>query len=180
MGAVEAARPADNRGAAARWLTFAGRADVHGHHVPPIPPRAAAGHLALTLPELVAWGERFGAGLRAPVVVALSGDLGAGKTTLAQAICRGLRVVDDVTSPTYAIVHEYRRAGGDIVHHLDLYRLEDPRELANIGWDAIVGDPGIVLVEWPERAGPYLPPRAVRLDLEHLPGDPDRRLLLAG
>ena len=153
---------------------------MHGHRVPPIPPRAAEGRLALRLPELVGWGERFGAGLRAPVIVALSGDLGAGKTTLAQAICRGLGVVDDVTSPTYAIVHEYTRANGDIVHHLDLYRLEHPRELANVGWEAIVGEPGIVLIEWPERAGPHLPAGAVRIDLEHLPGDPDRRLLLAG
>ena len=154
--------------------------DHDGHHVPPIPPRAASGRLALTLPELVAWGERFGAGLRPPVVVALSGDLGAGKTTLAQAICRGLGVVDDVTSPTYALVHEYETPRGQVVHHLDLYRLEHPRELANIGWEAIVDDPGIVLVEWPERAGAQLPRDAVRIDLEHLPGDPDRRLLLAG
>lgn len=150
------------------------------HHVPPVPPRAADGKLALTLPELEAWGERFGHNLRAPVIVALSGDLGAGKTTLAQAICRGLGVRDDVTSPTYAIVHEYTTASGATVHHLDLYRLEHPRELANIGWDAITGEPGIVLVEWPERAGPLLPEDAVHLDLEHLPGDPDRRLLLAG
>jgi tRNA threonylcarbamoyladenosine biosynthesis protein TsaE len=153
---------------------------MHGHQVPPIPPRAAEGRLALSRAELAAWGERFGAALRAPVVVALSGDLGAGKTTLAQAICRGLGVTDDVTSPTYAIVHEYTRANGDVVHHLDLYRLEGANELANIGWDAIVGDPGIVLVEWPERAGAHLPKDAVRIDLEHLPGDPDRRLLLAG
>lgn len=153
---------------------------MHGHRVPPLPPRAAEGKLALTLPELVAWGERFGAGLRAPVVVALAGDLGSGKTTLAQAMCRGLGVADDVTSPTYALVHEYATRTGQVVHHLDLYRLEHPRELANIGWDAIVGDPGIVLVEWPERAGPLMPHDAVRIDLEHLPGDPDRRLLLAG
>jgi tRNA threonylcarbamoyladenosine biosynthesis protein TsaE len=153
---------------------------MHGHQVPPIPPRAAEGRLALTLTELSAWGERFGAALRPPVIVALSGDLGAGKTTLAQAICRGLGVTDDVTSPTYALVHEYATTGGGIVHHLDLYRLEHPHELANIGWEAIVGEPGIVLIEWPERAGALLPSEAVRIDLEHLPGDPDRRLLLAG
>jgi tRNA threonylcarbamoyladenosine biosynthesis protein TsaE len=153
---------------------------VHGHQVPPIPPRAAEGKLALTLPELVAWGERFGMGLRAPVVVAIAGDLGAGKTTLVQAICRGMGVTDDVTSPTYALVHEYTTRGGQAVHHLDLYRLEHPRELANIGWESIVEEPGIVLIEWPERAGALLPRDVVRIDLEHLPGDPDRRLLLAG
>ena len=153
---------------------------MHGHHVPPIPPRAGEGKLALTLAELESWGERFGRGLRPPVIVALSGDLGAGKTTLVQAICRGLGVRDDVTSPTYAIVHEYTAADGTTVHHLDLYRIEHPRELANIGWESITGEPTIVLIEWPERAGALLPKEAVRIDLEHLPSDPDRRLLLAG
>lgn len=153
---------------------------MHGHQVPPIPPRAAEGKLALTLPELAEWGERFGRGLRAPIVVALSGDLGAGKTTIAQAICRGLGVRDDVTSPTYALVHQYAAADGSTVFHLDLYRLEHARELANLGWEEIVGGEGIVLVEWPERAAGHFPPGTVRIDLEHLPGDPDRRLLLAG
>ena len=152
---------------------------MHGHVTPPIPPRADKGRLALTLPELEAWGERFGAALRPPVVVALAGDLGAGKTTLAQAICRGLGVREEVTSPTYAIVHEYHGARG-VVYHLDLYRLEHPRELANVGWSDMLASPAIVIVEWPERAGGHLPPDAVRVDLEHLPSDPERRLLLAG
>ena len=152
---------------------------MHGHVTPPIPPRADKGHIALTLPELEAWGERFGAALRAPVVVALRGDLGAGKTTLAQAMCRGLGVREEVTSPTYAIVHEYHGTHG-AVYHLDLYRLEHPRELANVGWSDMLASPAIVIVEWPERAGGYLPPDAVHVGLEHLPSDPDRRLLLAG
>ena len=152
---------------------------MHGHVTPPLPPRAADGRLALTRPELDAWGERFGAALRAPVVVALRGDLGAGKTTLAQAMCRGLGVVDDVTSPTYALVHEYRGAHG-AVYHLDLYRLEHPRELANLGWSDMLATPAVIIVEWPERAGAYLPGDAVHIDLEHLPSDPERRLLLAG
>lgn len=153
---------------------------MQGHHTPPLPPRAADGRIALTLPELEAWGERFGAALHPQVVVALAGDLGSGKTTLAQAICRGLGVADEVTSPTYALVHEYRGAHDVRVYHLDLYRLEDPGELANLGWDDIMAAHAVVLVEWPERAGGYLPADAVRIDLEHLPADPDRRLLLAG
>lgn len=153
---------------------------MHGHRVPPIPPRAGDGRIAVTQAELAAWGERFGTALRAPIAVLLSGDLGAGKTTLAQAICRGLGVTDDVTSPTYALVHEYRAASGDPVYHLDLYRLAGPRELANLGWDDIMSRRAVVLIEWPERAAGHLPDGAVRIDLEHLPGDPDRRLLLAG
>jgi tRNA A37 threonylcarbamoyladenosine biosynthesis protein TsaE len=66
------------------------------------------------------------------------------------------------------------------VYHLDLYRLERPDDLVNIGWDEIVGSRALVLVEWPERAAGRLPADAVPIDLEHLAGDPDRRLLLAG
>jgi tRNA threonylcarbamoyladenosine biosynthesis protein TsaE len=84
-----------------------------------------------------------------------------------------------VTSPTFALVHEYSAAAGP-VYHLDLYRLSGARDLTNIGWDEIVADHALVLVEWPERAGERLPAAHVPIDLEHLPGDPDRRLLLAG
>lgn len=149
------------------------------HRAPTVPPLAPRGHLALTIAELVDWGERFGRAARAPLVVTLAGDLGAGKTTLAQAICRGYGVAEPVTSPTYAIVHEYQ-APASPVYHLDLYRLERPDELTNVGWDEIVAARALVLVEWPERAAGALPRDAVPIDLEHVPGDPVRRLLLAG
>ena len=149
------------------------------HHPPPIPSRADRGRIALTRDELAAWGERFGRAARAPLVVAISGDLGAGKTTLVQAICRGYGVKAEVTSPTYAIVHEYAAPAGS-VYHLDLYRLEDERELTNVGWDDIVGAHALVLVEWAERAGSRLPPARVPVDLEYVQGDDSRRLLLAG
>ena len=149
-------------------------------HHPPIPPRADRGRLRLTREEMIAWGEAFGRAARAPLVVALSGDLGAGKTTLVQAICRGYGVTEPVTSPTYALVHEYQSPRSR-VYHLDLYRLEHEEELTNIGWDDIVADAGaLVLVEWPERAGARLPANHVPIDLEHLAGDDGRRLLLAG
>jgi tRNA threonylcarbamoyladenosine biosynthesis protein TsaE len=135
---------------------------------------SAAQELVLTRPELEAWGEALGQSLRAPAVVALHGDLGAGKTTLAQAICRGLGVTDDVTSPTYALVHEYAGAGGP-VFHLDLYRLDDPRDLTNIGFDDVIGAGGIVIVEWPYRAGDRLPGDRVEIMLEHVAGDASRR-----
>ena len=104
--------------------------------------------------------------------------MGAGKTTLVQAICRGYGVRDEVTSPTYALVHEYA-APRSPVYHLDLYRLRGEDELTNIGWDDVVNAHALVLVEWPERAGDRLPSH-VPIDLEHLPGDDGRRLLLAG
>lgn len=147
------------------------------HHV--VPPLAARGRLALTEPELVAWGERFGSAARAPLVVGLTGDLGSGKTTLVRAICRGYGVEGEVTSPTFALVHEYE-APRTPVYHLDLYRLERPSELANVGWDDVLSSGALVLVEWPERAGALMPEDAVPIELEHLAGDPGRRLLLAG
>jgi tRNA threonylcarbamoyladenosine biosynthesis protein TsaE len=111
--------------------------------------------------------------------VAIAGDLGAGKTTLVQAICRGYGVGEPVTSPTFALVHEYH-APRSTVFHLDLYRLQHPRELAAIGWDDIVAAPALLLIEWPERAAGLLPPDHVGIELQHLPNDETHRLLLAG
>ena len=148
-------------------------------HPPPVPPLAPRGRLSLTRDELLDWGERFGRHATAPLVVALRGDVGAGKTTLAQAICHGYGVTEPVTSPTYALVHEYPSPRG-VVYHLDLYRLERADELTNIGWDEIVASDALVLIEWPERAGARLPAGHVPIDLEHVAGDASRRLLLAG
>jgi tRNA threonylcarbamoyladenosine biosynthesis protein TsaE len=148
------------------------------HAAHPLPPLAARGRLALTLPELDAWGERFGRATRPPLVVTIAGDLGAGKTTLAQAICRGYGVREAVTSPTFALVHRYD-APASPVYHLDLYRLRSADELTNIGWDEIVMAHALVLVEWPERAVGRIPDH-VPIDLEHLAGDGTRRALLAG
>lgn len=137
------------------------------------------GRLALTESELVAWGERLGRAARAPLVVTLAGDLGAGKTTLVRAICRGYGVQDDVTSPTFALIHEYR-GGRTPVFHLDLYRLRDAAELTQLGWDELMAERAVILIEWPERAGERLPPDHLPITLAHLDGDPDRRALLAG
>jgi tRNA threonylcarbamoyladenosine biosynthesis protein TsaE len=130
----------------------------------------------VTREALIAWGVAFGREVRAPLTVAVSGDLGTGKTTLIQAICRGLDVTEQVTSPTFALVHQYD-TGRLRVYHLDLYRLKDESELTNIGWHEILGDRAVVLVEWPERAGDRLPSDTVRVTLAHRPTEPDRRSL---
>jgi len=148
-------------------------------HAPIIPPLAARGHLALTESELIAWGEGFGRMAQAPLVVTISGELGAGKTTLVQSICRGYGVHEEVTSPTFALVHRYA-APKSPVYHLDLYRLDSSNELTNIAWDEIVSEEAIVLIEWPERAGDRIPRMHVPISLQHLPDDPSRRLLYAG
>jgi tRNA threonylcarbamoyladenosine biosynthesis protein TsaE len=148
-------------------------------HPPLVPPLAEHGALAMTEAELREWGRRFGRAAHAPLLVTIIGELGAGKTTLVQAICAGYGVTDEVTSPTFALVHEYR-APRSAVYHLDLYRLERPDQLDEIGWDEVVSARAVVLVEWPERAGDRLPPGHVTLSLQHLPDDPGRRLLYAG
>jgi tRNA threonylcarbamoyl adenosine modification protein YjeE len=130
----------------------------------------------VTVAELSRWGEAFGRQLEPGTVVTLSGELGAGKTTLAQAICRGYGATGEVTSPTFALVHEYV-APRSSVCHLDLYRLDAPRDLENLGFDEILASGAVVLIEWPERAGDWLPADRVDLRLQHIPGDASRRHL---
>jgi tRNA threonylcarbamoyladenosine biosynthesis protein TsaE len=106
-------------------------------------------------------------------VVTLEGDLGAGKTTLVQAIARGLGVTEPATSPTYALVHHYHGRRGP-VFHLDCFRLRSPDEAADLDWEGLLTEGDAVLIEWPERAGPWLPPPTRRFRLHHL-DDPERR-----
>jgi tRNA threonylcarbamoyladenosine biosynthesis protein TsaE len=144
-----------------------------------VPSRADRGHLKVTESELRHWGEELGRSITPPLLVTLTGELGVGKTTLAQSICFGYGVRDEVTSPTYALIHEYQ-APRSAVFHIDLYRLESPDQLTNIGWDEIVSSRSLILVEWPERAGARLPDDHLPIDLDYAAGDPDRRILLAG
>ena len=148
----------------------------HGEVLPPL---AAEGHLALTERELVDWGSRLGRQIDPPLFITVDGDLGAGKTTLVRAICNGYGVRDEVTSPTFAIVHQYE-APKSPVYHIDLFRLETPSALQNIGWDDIVQADALVLVEWPRRAGSLIPQSHLPIELRHVPGDGTRRVLYAG
>jgi tRNA threonylcarbamoyladenosine biosynthesis protein TsaE len=144
-----------------------------------VPPRADRGQLKLSQAELEEWGEELGRAAAAPLLVTLTGELGVGKTTLAKAICRGYGVKEDITSPTYALVHQYA-AERSPVFHIDLYRLDSSDQLTNLGWDEIVASHALVLVEWPERGGDRIPANHLPLDLDYVPGDPSRRILLAG
>ncbi|HST63419.1 MAG TPA: tRNA (adenosine(37)-N6)-threonylcarbamoyltransferase complex ATPase subunit type 1 TsaE, partial [Longimicrobium sp.] len=106
---------------------------------------------------LARWGRRIGEGARTPLVVALRGDLGAGKSTLARAVVQGAGVDGDVPSPTFNLVFRYDTPWGVQVHHLDLYRLEDPAEVWELGWSELGGADDLVLIEWPQRAEALLP-----------------------
>jgi tRNA threonylcarbamoyl adenosine modification protein YjeE len=128
--------------------------------------------------SLEAWGRAVGAALPRPAVIALAGDLGAGKTTLARALCAGMGVpdVDAVTSPTFSLVQQYEAPFGPVIH-VDLYRLRSEAELDALGWDELVATAPVLLVEWPERAAHTLPPSTIGITLSHDPDEPSRRVL---
>ncbi len=131
----------------------------------------------LTRDELMSEGEALGRSLPPGAVLALEGELGAGKTTLAQAIVRGLGVTEPASSPTYALVHRYRGRRGP-VFHLDCFRLRTPAEAADLDWEGLLRDGDAVLIEWPERAGAWLPALTGRFRMHHLP-EPELRGLEA-
>ena len=134
------------------------------------------GHALVDEAQLAAWGESFARALRRPAVVALSGELGTGKTTLVRAIARGLGVTDQVTSPTFALVHRYEGAGAG-VWHVDAYRMKKADAGRDLGVDEMLKDPaGVVLVEWPERLGAASPEPTHRIRLSYTVDDGVRRL----
>ena len=132
----------------------------------------------LTEEELQAWGERIGREAATPLVLALRGDLGAGKSTLARAVARGAGVEGEVPSPTFNLLFRYDTPRGLQVQHLDLYRLERPDEVWELGWSELGAENDLVLIEWPERAEALLPAPRWEVELEEL-GDPGRRLVTA-
>jgi tRNA threonylcarbamoyladenosine biosynthesis protein TsaE len=126
-------------------------------------------------------GYRLGRLLRGGDVVLLSGDLGTGKTTLAQGIAAGLGITDRITSPTFTLINEYAGTGSDgvpiILYHIDLYRL-GPGGTDTLGLDDYLEAPdGIVLIEWPQRAAETLPGTALIIEIEAL-SETKRRLTL--
>lgn len=125
------------------------------------------------------WGRHLGREIVPPLLITLTGELGTGKTSLAQAICAGYGVEDAVTSPTFALVQRYS-APKSPVYHVDLYRLKGESELTNIGWEDLLVEHALVIVEWPERAGTRIPEDHLPLDIDYVPGDAQRRVLLAG
>jgi tRNA threonylcarbamoyladenosine biosynthesis protein TsaE len=125
--------------------------------------------------ELNRFGEDLGRALRSPAILGFSGELGAGKTTLVQAICRGLGAAVPATSPTYALVHQYASPAGP-VYHVDCYRLRSSKEARDLGLDDILLQRAILLVEWPEKAGHMMPPLDHYFYLSH-DADPAFRVL---
>lgn len=123
-----------------------------------------------------ALGRRLGARLRSGDVVGLEGPLGSGKTVLARGIALGAGAVGYIASPSFVLIREY--AGPLRVYHVDLYRLERPDEIADLGLDEMMGGPGVVIVEWADRASGMLPADHVRVACAFGAGATDRVLTL--
>jgi len=124
--------------------------------------------------ETTRWGREFAGRLNPPILVLLSGDLGSGKTTLTKGIVAGLGAAseDEVTSPTFTLVHEYGK--GNRVYHVDLYRIESFHDFETLGLEDLFAQPGVVILEWSERFPLKSPWPEVRIRLEHLGGDARR------
>src|SRR5215472_1504095 len=129
------------------------------------------------LAATAALGQDIAASLVRGAVVALEGDLGAGKTTLARAILGALGVRESVPSPTFTLVQTYETKCFP-VRHYDFYRIESEREIEELGLDDALAE-GVALIEWPERAGSLLPKNALHVALAIVNGN-ERRATLSG
>lgn len=126
--------------------------------------------------ETISFGRALAAELRPPLIVLLRGDLGAGKTTLVKGIAEGFQAAsaDQVTSPTFTLIHEYRSARADL-YHIDLYRIETERELETLGLDDLLAPNSILLIEWGEKFSRFARGRDIEIVLERI-GDTERRI----
>lgn len=129
--------------------------------------------------ETVAWGRKLAERLQAPVLVLLTGELGTGKTTLTKGIVAGLQAAteDEVTSPTFTLIHEY--GTGKKVFHGDLYRVESFHDFETLGMEDVFTQPAILILEWSEKFPLKAPWPQMRVRLEHLGGDA-RRITVVG
>jgi tRNA threonylcarbamoyladenosine biosynthesis protein TsaE len=125
--------------------------------------------------ETAAVGAALGRTLGAGAVVALYGELGAGKTCFVQGLVRGLDVAAHATSPTFVLVNEYR--GRLPVHHVDAYRTGSLTELLELGLEDLMGGDGVTVIEWADRAEPLLPERTVRVRIGGV-GDEPRTIVI--
>ena len=124
-------------------------------------------------------GSRLAQKLQPGMVVAFTGDLGAGKTAFTQGIARGLGITDRVTSPTFTIVNEYE--GGRLpLFHFDMYRLGSSDELFDIGWEDYLARGGVCVVEWSEIVDDALDAGCIRVDIRRGDGDNDRTIAISG
>jgi tRNA threonylcarbamoyladenosine biosynthesis protein TsaE len=123
--------------------------------------------------ETIAFGRKLAAELSPPLIVLLRGDLGAGKTTLVKGIAEGFEAAraEDVTSPTFTLVHEYRGPRATL-YHIDLYRIDTQRDLETLGLDDLIAPNCILLIEWGEKFPRFERDQNVEITLQRLEDDP--------
>jgi tRNA threonylcarbamoyladenosine biosynthesis protein TsaE len=120
--------------------------------------------------ETLAVGRQLAATLRKGDVLAIAGDLGAGKTHLVKGIAAGLGIAQEATSPTFTLIHEY--PGGKLpLYHIDLYRLDSPEEALKIGLDEYLDSNGVTVIEWADKFAELIPAKAQWIRLRALEGD---------
>jgi len=129
----------------------------------------------VTESQLKERGEALGRSLPPGSILLFRGEVGAGKTTFIKAIAAGLGVESATASPTFALVHRYQGRRGP-VFHLDCYRLRTPDEAQELDWEGLLGDGDVLLIEWPDQAGPWLPQATHQFSLAHVDDHHLRRL----
>jgi tRNA threonylcarbamoyladenosine biosynthesis protein TsaE len=127
--------------------------------------------------ETVHLGSRIAKHLKPDTVVALSGELGAGKTTLIQGIAKGLGIDNYVTSPTFTLINEFK--GKKDLYHIDLYRINDIRELEDLSIEEYFNKGGIVVIEWAEKAKDILPKGTIDIGIK-IKSDNERQFTFKG
>ena len=128
--------------------------------------------------ETIELGRRIGERLRGGDCIAYIGGLGAGKTTMTRGIAMGMGLEDDVTSPTFTLVNEYRGAGLSLIH-FDMYRISSSADLETTGFFDYMDEDTVLAVEWSENTADALPPGTVTVTLERT-GDETRRIMING
>jgi tRNA threonylcarbamoyladenosine biosynthesis protein TsaE len=130
----------------------------------------ATSQVTHTADETAAVGEQLGAALEAGDVVAVTGELGTGKTCFLQGVARGLGVRVPATSPTFVLINEY--LGRVTVHHVDAYRTQSLSELMDLGLPELFDEGGVTVIEWADKLEPLLPARTIRVHIEGLGSEP--------
>lgn len=129
------------------------------------------------LDEIETIAQKFLQTVKPNKIFAFSGDLGAGKTTFINALCKQLGVRESVTSPTYSIIQEYGAADNKVIYHIDLYRLKSDREAMDAGIEDCILSDEICMIEWPERAPSLFPNETVYTSFKIL-SDRARKLIV--
>lgn len=126
--------------------------------------------------ETIALGKSLTAMLAPPKIVLLRGDLGAGKTTLVKGIAKGFDAAEEdaVTSPTFTLIHEYRGPASNL-YHIDLYRIDTPRQLETLGLDDLISEKSVLLIEWGEKFARFERERDVEIQIQRL-SETERRI----